>query len=62
MGRLVPAGTGMPLYRGIGVQIDAPEELLAELQQEETPIPVRPAPAAAEPDAAAEEVSGDLIS
>jgi DNA-directed RNA polymerase subunit beta' len=61
MGRLVPAGTGMPLYRGIGVQIDAPEELLAELQQEEAPIPVRPAPATVAAEAeSSEEVSGDL--
>jgi len=64
MGRLVPAGTGMPLYRGIGVQIDAPEELLAELQPEEAPIPVRPPapPVAAEPEGGVEEVSGDLVS
>ena len=63
MGRLVPAGTGMPLYRGIGVQIDAPEELLAELEQEEIPIPVRPppAPVVAEADSAVEEVSSDLV-
>jgi DNA-directed RNA polymerase subunit beta' len=29
MGRLVPAGTGMARYQNIGIQIDAPEELLA---------------------------------
>jgi len=31
MGRLVPAGTGMSRYHNIGVQIDAPDELLGEL-------------------------------
>jgi len=29
MGRLIPAGTGMARYQNIGVQIDAPPELLA---------------------------------
>jgi DNA-directed RNA polymerase subunit beta' len=28
MGRLVPAGTGMARYQNIGIQIDAPEELI----------------------------------
>jgi DNA-directed RNA polymerase subunit beta' len=28
MGRLIPAGTGMARYQNIGIQIDAPEELL----------------------------------
>ncbi|NQZ99725.1 MAG: DNA-directed RNA polymerase subunit beta' [Myxococcales bacterium] len=28
MGRLIPAGTGMARYHNIGIQIDAPEELL----------------------------------
>jgi DNA-directed RNA polymerase subunit beta' len=64
MGRLVPAGTGMPMYRGIGIQVDAPEELLAELQEQEALVePVRlppPAPVEAPLDAA-EEVPGDLI-
>jgi DNA-directed RNA polymerase subunit beta' len=34
MGRLIPAGTGLAKYKNIGIQIDAPEELLA-LQEEE---------------------------
>jgi DNA-directed RNA polymerase subunit beta' len=34
MGRLIPAGTGLALYKNIGIQIDAPEELLA-LHEEE---------------------------
>ena len=34
MGRLVPAGTGLAKYKNIGIQIDAPEELLA-LHEEE---------------------------
>jgi DNA-directed RNA polymerase subunit beta' len=64
MGRLIPAGTGMPMYRGIGVQIDAPEELLAEIQEQEVLEPIRPAPVAppVEPPLdAGEEVSGDLV-
>ena len=28
MGRLIPAGTGMARYQNIGIQIDAPDELL----------------------------------
>jgi DNA-directed RNA polymerase subunit beta' len=43
MGRLIPAGTGMARYHQIGIQIDAPEELLEgpdeDLSLEE---PVRP--------------------
>jgi DNA-directed RNA polymerase subunit beta' len=38
MGRLIPAGTGTPKYRSIGVRIDAPEELLAQVQAEPDPI------------------------
>ncbi len=34
MGRLIPAGTGLAKYKNIGIQIDAPEELLA-MQEEE---------------------------
>ena len=30
MGRLIPAGTGMPRYRYLGIQVDAPEEEPAE--------------------------------
>jgi DNA-directed RNA polymerase subunit beta' len=34
MGRLIPAGTGMARYQRIGIQIDAPEELLEGLEEE----------------------------
>ena len=37
MGRLIPAGTGMARYQNIGIQIDAPEELL-EGPVEETAV------------------------
>ena len=42
MGRLVPAGTGLSNYKNIGIRIEAPEELLAELEEEspEAPAPV----------------------
>ena len=46
MGRLVPAGTGMARYKNIGIQIDAPEELLEgpdEEQLQELPTPGEPA-------------------
>ncbi len=33
MGRLVPAGTGMARYQNIGIQVDAPEELLEPPQE-----------------------------
>jgi hypothetical protein len=52
------------MYRGIGVQIDAPEELLAELQEQEVFEPVRPAPAPAPVEPvleAGEEAPGDLV-
>ncbi len=45
MGRLIPAGTGMARYQNIGIQIDAPEELLEG--PEEEPTAERVAPAAA---------------
>jgi DNA-directed RNA polymerase subunit beta' len=35
MGRLIPAGTGLARYKNIGIQIDAPEELLAGPEEEE---------------------------
>ncbi len=35
MGRLIPAGTGMARYTNLGIQIDAPEELLAGDGQED---------------------------
>jgi len=34
MGRLVPAGTGLAKYKNIGIQINAPEELLAMDEEE----------------------------
>jgi DNA-directed RNA polymerase subunit beta' len=34
MGRLIPAGTGLAKYKNIGIQIDAPEELLATHEEE----------------------------
>ena len=33
MGRLIPAGTGMARYHDIGIQIEAPEELLARARR-----------------------------
>ena len=50
MGRLVPSGTGMARYNKIGIQIDAPEELL-EGPAEETPEadPASPSEAPAAP-------------
>ena len=39
MGRLIPAGTGMARYQNIGIQIDAPEELLEGPEEDITPIP-----------------------
>jgi DNA-directed RNA polymerase subunit beta' len=43
MGRLVPSGTGMARYNKIGIQIDAPEELLEGLEEEV--VVAEPAPA-----------------
>ena len=43
MGRLIPAGTGLPEYRDLGVQIDAPEEEFEEEREAETPAPGLPA-------------------
>ncbi len=42
MGRLIPAGTGMARYHQIGIQIDAPEELMEGPEEEplaEFPVP-----------------------
>jgi DNA-directed RNA polymerase subunit beta' len=36
MGRLIPAGTGMARYQNIGIQIDAPPEVLAQATEVET--------------------------
>jgi DNA-directed RNA polymerase subunit beta' len=51
MGRLIPAGTGMARYQRIGIQIDAPEELLEGPEEE---LAVEPAVPAAEPETPAE--------
>jgi DNA-directed RNA polymerase subunit beta' len=51
MGRLVPAGTGLSRYKNIGIQIDAPEELLAGPDEEESAAD-RGAPSSAPDDAA----------
>ena len=42
MGRLIPAGTGMAKYQNIGIQIDAPDELI-EGPDEETSSDLLPA-------------------
>jgi DNA-directed RNA polymerase subunit beta' len=34
MGRLIPAGTGMARYHQIGIQVDAPEELMEGPEEE----------------------------
>jgi len=45
MGRLIPAGTGMASYRQIGIQVDAPEELMEGPEEEPlATIPVAPEP------------------
>jgi DNA-directed RNA polymerase subunit beta' len=49
MGRLVPAGTGMARYQNVGIQIDAPEELLAGPEEEEFELPAPVAPEAEGP-------------
>jgi len=64
MGRLIPAGTGTPRYRTIGVRIDAPEALLAEVQAAPEPIvpayaPPPPPPPATEVDESEE--AGELV-
>ncbi len=46
MGRLIPAGTGMARYHRIGIQIDAPEELLEGPEEE---LAVEPAAETATP-------------
>jgi DNA-directed RNA polymerase subunit beta' len=46
MGRLIPAGTGMARYHQIGIQIDAPEELM-EGPEEEPLVEVPAAPSEA---------------
>jgi DNA-directed RNA polymerase subunit beta' len=45
MGRLIPAGTGLSIYKDIGIQIDAPEELLSSFEEgETTELPMAPPP------------------
>jgi DNA-directed RNA polymerase subunit beta' len=45
MGRLIPAGTGLARYKNIGIQIEAPEDLLAEPEESGlAPESVRVAP------------------
>ena len=38
MGRLIPAGTGMAKYQNIGIQLNAPEGLLEEPEDEESSL------------------------
>jgi len=45
MGRLIPAGTGMASYRQIGIQVDAPEELMEGPEEE----PLATIPVSSEP-------------
>ena len=49
MGRLIPAGTGMARYLKVGIQIDAPEELLEGPEEELAVEPAVPAAEAATP-------------
>jgi len=49
MGRLVPSGTGMARYNKIGIQIDAPEELLESLEEEAVAPPAPATPEAPRP-------------
>jgi DNA-directed RNA polymerase subunit beta' len=42
MGRLIPAGTGTARYRNMGIQIDAPEELLSGPEEELAVAPRAP--------------------
>ena len=45
MGRLIPAGTGMARYQNIGIQVDAPEELIEGAEEQTTLPEVVPVPA-----------------
>jgi DNA-directed RNA polymerase subunit beta' len=40
MGRIIPAGTGMARYQNIGIQIDAPDELVEGPEEEVVPAPL----------------------
>ena len=46
MGRLIPAGTGLPRHRYMGIQIEGAEEGLPEELPEETAAPAPPVPEA----------------
>ena len=35
MGRLIPAGTGLSLYKNIGIKVDAPEGLVTRTEEED---------------------------
>ena len=48
MGRLVPSGTGMARYHKIGIQIDAPEELLEGPEEEVSTVAAPPVSAEVE--------------
>jgi DNA-directed RNA polymerase subunit beta' len=61
MGRLIPAGTGMSRYKNIGIQIDAPPELLAEEEDEALALPAEEAPAAEAVVVAAPEGGADKL-
>jgi DNA-directed RNA polymerase subunit beta' len=39
MGRLIPAGTGLAKYQNIGIQIEAPEGMLAAPDEDEAEAP-----------------------
>src|SRR5262249_47726378 len=59
MGRLVPAGTGLPAYRYLGIQIEGGEDLPAESLADTAPEPsARPA----EPSAPADLLAAPLRS
>ncbi len=44
MGRLIPAGTGLPRHRFMGIQIEGAEEGLEEAPAEEPAAVVAPSP------------------
>jgi DNA-directed RNA polymerase subunit beta' len=59
MGRLIPAGTGMQRYRGIGIRIEAPEGMLEQAPE----LPPAPAYASAAPaEKPVEEAAEELVS
>ncbi|MDJ0786954.1 MAG: DNA-directed RNA polymerase subunit beta' [Myxococcota bacterium] len=61
MGRLIPAGTGMARYKNIGIQIDAPEELLGLGEDPLADVaPVLEGDAPTAPDAVEPVADGDI--